>query len=74
VSAHAIPCRLQRRGHSLFVLLVKEVRQALPWRAGDFVGARVIGEKVILERITLENVAKIRTGEVEPHAASLFEP
>lgn len=73
MSAHSIPCRLQKRGNSLFVLLVKEVRNALPWRPGDFVAARVCGEKLILERITLEKLATIRTGEVQPQAAGLFD-
>jgi hypothetical protein len=74
MSAHSIPCRLQTRGNSLFVLLVKEVRNALPWRSGDFVAARVCGEKLILERITLEKLATLRTGELQPQASGAFDP
>jgi bifunctional DNA-binding transcriptional regulator/antitoxin component of YhaV-PrlF toxin-antitoxin module len=63
MSAHSIPCRVFRKSGSLYVLMSKEVRQAVNWRAGEFVAARVCGEKVILERIPLDQLAKIRTGE-----------
>ena len=33
-------------------------------------GVRVCGEKLLLERIPLEKLAIIRTGEVEPYAAT----
>ena len=73
MSANPIPCRVHRRGGSLAILLTKEIRALLPWRAGDFVAVRVLGEKVVMERVPLEGMAKIRTGEPEPYAAGLFE-
>ena len=73
MNGHSIPCRIHRRGNSLFLLLVKEVRAQLPWRGGDFVAARVCGEKLIIERIALDKLATVRTGEVAPQAASLFD-
>jgi antitoxin component of MazEF toxin-antitoxin module len=69
----AIPVRIHKYGGSLCVLLVKAVRDALPWRAGDFVAARVCGEKLVIERVPLEKMATIRTGEVQPYAADLFD-
>ena len=73
MSAHAIPCKVHRRGGSLAIMLVREVRKLLPWRAGDIVGVRVCGEKLMIERIPLERIAVIRTGEAQPYAADLFE-
>lgn len=69
----AVPCRIHRRGNSLYLLLADGVRKVLPWREGDFIAARVCGEKMILERLTLEKAATIRTGETGDHAASLFD-
>jgi len=73
MSGRPIPCKVHRRGGSLCVLLVKEVRELLPWRAGDYVAVRVSGEKLVMERIPLEKAAIIRTGEVQPYAETLFE-
>ena len=73
MGAHAIPCRVHKRGGSLFVLLVKEVRDLLPWREGDFMAARVCGEKLILERIALDKMAVIRTGEAQPSGVNSYE-
>jgi antitoxin component of MazEF toxin-antitoxin module len=67
-----IPCRVQSRGRSLGITLTREVREQVPWRAGDFVAVRVCGEKLIIERVPLEGLAKIRTGEVQPYAANLI--
>ena len=67
------PIRVTKHGGSLCLVLVKNVRDQIPWRAGDFVAVRVCGEKLIAERVPLEGMAKIRTGEVENHAASLFD-
>lgn len=61
----AIPVRLHKIGGSLAVVLVKAVRDLLPWRAGDVVGVRVCGEKLMIERIPLEHIAIIRTGETQ---------
>jgi hypothetical protein len=69
----AIPAKVHKYGGSLCVILVKAVRDLLPWRAGDMVGVRVCGEKLMIERIPLEKVAIIRSGEVQAQAASLFE-
>ena len=74
MSNQAVPCRIHRRGNSLYLLLADGVRKVLPWRPGDFIAARVCGEKLILERLTLEKAATIRTGETEPYAANLREP
>lgn len=74
MGSRAIPCRIHRRSGSLAILLVKEVRELLPWRAGDFVAARVCGEKLVFERIQLDKLATIRTGEVQPYQAALLEP
>jgi len=72
ISNQATPVRIHKFGGSLCILLVKSIRELLPWRAGDFVGARVCGEKLIIERIHLEKVATIRTGETAPHEPGLF--
>ena len=73
ISNQAVPVRIHKFGGSLCVLLVKAVRDLLPWRAGDFVGVRVCGEKVIIERLGLEKVATIRTGEAQPYGAEMGE-
>jgi hypothetical protein len=73
MGAKAIPCRIHQRSRSLAVMLVKEVRELLPWRAGDFVAARVCGEKLVLERISLESMATIRTGELQARAAESLD-
>lgn len=73
ISNQAIPVKIHKFGGSLCVLLVKAVRDLLPWRAGDMVGIRVCGEKLMIERIPLEKIAIIRTGEAQPHAANLSE-
>jgi len=69
----AIPAKVHKYGGSLCVILVKAIRDALPWRHGDVVGLRVCGEKLMIERIPLEKVAIIRTGEAQPYAADLFD-
>lgn len=71
MSAHAIPCKVHRRGGSLAIMLVRQVRELLPWRAGDVVGVRVCGDKLIVEKIPLDRIAVIRTGEPQPYAADL---
>lgn len=73
MNSNPIPCRVLRRGGSLGITLAREVREQLPWRAGDVVAVRVCGEKLVIERLPLEGFARIRTGEVEPHAANLFD-
>jgi antitoxin component of MazEF toxin-antitoxin module len=73
MSGLPIPCMVHRRGNSLGITLAKQVRQQLPWRAGDFVAVRVIGEKIIIERIALEKSAIVRTGEAQAYDANLFE-
>jgi hypothetical protein len=73
ISNQAIPARIHKFGGSLCVILVKDVRDLLNWRAGDMVGVRVCGEKLMIERIALEKVAIIRTGEPQPYAANLPE-
>jgi len=73
MSNQAIPVRVHKYGGSLCILLVKAIRDLLPWRAGDTVAVRVCGEKLMIERIPLERIAIVRTGEVQPHAATLFE-
>lgn len=72
MSNRAIPCRLQVRGGSLFLLMARELRRMLTWREGDFVGARVCGDKVILERIPLDKLATLRTGDAQPYTPELF--
>lgn len=69
ISNQAIPVKVHKFGGSLCVILVKAIRDLLPWRAGDMVGVRVCGEKVVIERIALEKIAVIRTGEAQAHAA-----
>jgi len=54
------------------VILVKQVMDQLPWQPGDLVAVRVCGEKLVIERVPLEQMAKIRTGEVQPYAGDLF--
>jgi len=71
MSAHAIPCKVHRRGGSLAIMLVREVRHLLNWRAGAVVGVRVCGDKLIVEKIPLDRIAVIRTGEPQPYAANL---
>ena len=66
------PVQVHRHGGSLCILLVKALRDALGWRAGDTVAVRVCGEKVVMERLPMETFAKIRTGEITPHAPELF--
>lgn len=68
----AIPAKVHKYGGSLCVLLVKQIRDALPWRAGDMVGLRVCGEKLMIERIALEKVAIIRTGEAQERTGEPF--
>ena len=71
ISNQAIPVRIHKFGGSLCVILVKTIRDLLPWRAGDFVAVRVCGEKVVIERLALEKAAIIRTGEAQPVAGEL---
>ena len=73
ISNQAIPVKIHKFGGSLCVLLVKAVRDLLPWRAGDTVAIRVCGEKVVIERIQLDKLAVIRTGETQPYAADSLE-
>jgi bifunctional DNA-binding transcriptional regulator/antitoxin component of YhaV-PrlF toxin-antitoxin module len=65
--------KINKYGGGLCLVLVKGVREVLPWRAGDFVAMRVVGDKLVVERLALENAARIRTGEAQPYAAPLFE-
>jgi len=66
------PVQVHRHGGSLCILLVKALRDALGWRAGDTVAVRVCGDKVILERVPMDSFAKIRTGELTPHVPEPF--
>jgi len=72
MSNQATPVRIHKFGGSLCVLLVKQIRDRLPWRAGDFVAARVCGDKLVIERLPLEKLATIRTGEAQPYEPNLF--
>jgi hypothetical protein len=74
ISNQAIPVRIHKYGGSLAILLVKQLRDLLPWRAGDFVAVRVCGEKLVIERLALEKSATIRTGETAPYQAALLDP
>jgi hypothetical protein len=67
--ANPIPVTVHRHGGSLCLVLVKAVRELLPWRAGDVIAVRVCGDKLVMERIPLETLAKVRTGEPIAYAA-----
>ncbi|MCG0278387.1 MAG: AbrB/MazE/SpoVT family DNA-binding domain-containing protein [Thermanaeromonas sp.] len=51
MGSHIAITKLSTRGQ---IVIPKEIRELLSWKAGDHVAVEVQGEKVILRRLVLE--------------------
>lgn len=65
--------RVRKWGGTIVVVLNKQIQAHTCWKAGDSIVVRAAGEKLIMQRVPTEELAKLRTGELEP-AAVQTEP